>query len=155
MSAQWPEFDLDRTSFADILSLFEVNLLDSETQSTKATGDKLEMATAELWGACGDVFRFAGSRQTYAGQIDGVVEVHTSDPVLRDWGSLVIYECKNWTDPAGLPELAVLLYKMQLTDAKVDDVLDSWDHEGSWRPPKWRGCGVVCPLASQPVHTLF
>ncbi len=119
MSAQWPEFDLDRTSFADILSLFEVNLLDSETQSTKATGDKLEMATAELWGACGDVFRFAGSRQTYAGQIDGVVEVHTSDPVLRDWGSLVIYECKNWTDPAGLPELAVLLYKMQLTDAKV------------------------------------
>ncbi len=39
--------------------------------------------------------------------------------MLRDWGSAVIYEGKNWTTPAGLPELAVLLYKMQLVDAHV------------------------------------
>lgn len=101
------------------MSSFEEGPLDGEAQSTKVTGDKLEAAVAELWQACGGAFRFAGPRQTYSGQIDGVVEVNIPDPVLRDWGSLVIYECKNWTDPAGLPELAVLLYKMQLVDAKV------------------------------------
>jgi len=116
--------------------------IDGAGQSTKETGDQLEMATAQLWQSCGDVFHFVGPYQTYAGQIDGVVEVHSMDPVLRDWGSHIIYECKNWAKPAGLPELAVLLYKMQLVDAHVG-IMFSTGGVTSIRGPRLNGEGVV------------
>lgn len=92
---------------------------ESSNATTKDQGDKLEQLVSLLWQACENVFTLIGSRSTQVGQIDGIVEIESTDLITRGWGQHIVYECKNWNSRPGLPEVAVLLFKMLLVDAYV------------------------------------
>jgi hypothetical protein len=114
----------------------------SSNATTKDKGDKLEHLVAFLWQACENVFTLIGSRLTIAGQIDGIVEVKSTDLIILGWGQHIVYECKNWNSRPGLEEVAVLLFKMLLVDARVGIM---FSHEGITEPkgPYLNAKGVI------------
>lgn len=78
-----------------------------------AKGRCLEELVAYLLDAVPGLQVYERRVRLAAEEVDVVAFNERSDRAFSDWGQVVFVECKNWSKPAGAPELALFIDKLR------------------------------------------